>query len=494
MHKNTLLEIFRSFSNEEISAFDDFLRSPYHNRNSNVIRLFMHIKAYSPGYEDAGLNKEHLWKRIFPDKNYNYGVMKNLVYELKRLASRFIMLKELENNKLEEETLLVRAMGVRDLSKSFANKIGEIERKYRNAEFSQLNIAAEDYYDQMFRLLWMKHSYMRVSNPKMSTDKDFEAYTTLTVCAFLSYVFKFHSNLMTLSLDRNYDRVNNVVATLMDILKGENMDILLNSIKASSERDYSIFKLLLLKTISVSKEAVPSDFFDFRSELYSQIDKFNGHDIKGFLISLINSANRLNSPQINLNRERTETLKTMMRKNILTHSDGTIYLLELLMYFWSAGDVNEFDLIETLITRYVVRSNDEKKDNVLECGRIFLHIRDGNFEEALNSISKVTPESFMMKVRLRMLRARCLYALNDYESFRYERDSLNHFIKSSGKLNRIHADKLKEVFDKINRLFRLRQDFDESEFALLKIDVQANENYPEWIKQAVSELQGKNRI
>ena len=74
MIKTSLIEILRSFSSEEIQRFKDFVSSPYHNKIKNLEKLFLIIKNYSPGFSDPGLEKEKVWRKLFQDKKYNYGI------------------------------------------------------------------------------------------------------------------------------------------------------------------------------------------------------------------------------------------------------------------------------------------------------------------------------------------------------------------------------------------------------------------------------------
>ena len=86
MNKSSLIEILRSFDKEELTKFEDFLNSPYHNKNRNTLRLFTVVKKYFPNFKSEELNKEIVWKKLFPDKDYNYGVMKNQIHELSKLC------------------------------------------------------------------------------------------------------------------------------------------------------------------------------------------------------------------------------------------------------------------------------------------------------------------------------------------------------------------------------------------------------------------------
>ncbi|MBK7253137.1 MAG: hypothetical protein IPI04_04255 [Ignavibacteria bacterium] len=94
MLKSSLLEIIRTFTKQELAKFEDFVRSPYFNKKENVTKLFLEIKKYAPEFKSENLEKEIVWQKIFSKVKYNYGIMKNLIFDLNKLAVKFI---ELEN-------------------------------------------------------------------------------------------------------------------------------------------------------------------------------------------------------------------------------------------------------------------------------------------------------------------------------------------------------------------------------------------------------------
>ena len=34
-------------------------------------------------FENENLEKERVWNKLFPGKSYNYGIMKNIIHDLK---------------------------------------------------------------------------------------------------------------------------------------------------------------------------------------------------------------------------------------------------------------------------------------------------------------------------------------------------------------------------------------------------------------------------
>ncbi len=486
MQKSTALEAIKSFTPEDNLRFADFLNSPFFNKNSNVIRLFALIEKYSPGYDCPELEKEMLWKELFPGKVYNYGTMKNLIFELKKLAAKYITIDELERNKLEEDEILVRALGKRNIPKFFITKVNEIERKYKIENLRNLKTELDDYFTYLFKIKWMKHSYLRVYNPKLAREEDLNGYTSLMTGSFLIYASMYYNNIIAQSLDMNFTPENNALLSLIGILKKGSTEEILKAMSKYSQSAGKIINLYWLRTKVMMKDASENDFMKFRNEVYKNIDILPELNLKAFLHVIVNSANMLSSPKINVSKERIDGLKLMMKKKMIAHDDGRVYVLELLPYFWSAGQLDDFDVIEKLIKDYISKSSDVKKENIIKCGEILYKIRDRKYNEALELISIVTAETFMMKVHLRMLKARCYYMTADYQSFLYERDSLNHFLKDSRSLSEKNSRQLKDYFEKVNRMFRLKQNFEGSMYKKLNEEISSNANYPFWMREQLS--------
>ncbi len=46
MQKSKFIDIIKTFSKEELRQFRDFLHSPFHNTNKNVIKIFELIRKF----------------------------------------------------------------------------------------------------------------------------------------------------------------------------------------------------------------------------------------------------------------------------------------------------------------------------------------------------------------------------------------------------------------------------------------------------------------
>ncbi|MEO8666607.1 MAG: hypothetical protein ABI462_14030, partial [Ignavibacteria bacterium] len=90
MIKNNAIIILKTFSGEEVKLFEDFLNSPFHNKNTKVIQLFNLLKKFHPGYNDGKLSKENLFRELFGNVRFRGSYIGNLFSDLNILAEKFL--------------------------------------------------------------------------------------------------------------------------------------------------------------------------------------------------------------------------------------------------------------------------------------------------------------------------------------------------------------------------------------------------------------------
>jgi hypothetical protein len=120
MINNILVELLRSFSKEELLKFGDFVNSPFYNKKTAVVNLFNHLKNFHPQFDDREqLDRRSIYRELYPRKPYNYGVMKNIIYELNSLGEKFLEITSFNENKPEQFRHLLAEVTDRKLNKAF---------------------------------------------------------------------------------------------------------------------------------------------------------------------------------------------------------------------------------------------------------------------------------------------------------------------------------------------------------------------------------------
>ena len=99
MLKTNLISILEKFDAKEIKEFSEFIRSPFFNKNFNVIRLYEYIKKQYPDFNEDKLDKMYVYKRLFNKGPYNDGFMRTTMFNLGKLAEEYLKYKNFKKKK-----------------------------------------------------------------------------------------------------------------------------------------------------------------------------------------------------------------------------------------------------------------------------------------------------------------------------------------------------------------------------------------------------------
>ena len=151
----------QTFSREELDRFEDFLKSPYHNKKSGVVKLFNEVKKYYPDFIDINMDKENLWKQLYPEKEYNYGVIKNLIHDFTKLSEDFITIKFFQSNKLLFNVELCGALTERKSNELLKKKISYFFKNFNDEFLMNSQIDILDFYFFSKKIcdsnIWVSH-------------------------------------------------------------------------------------------------------------------------------------------------------------------------------------------------------------------------------------------------------------------------------------------------------------------------------------------------
>ena len=489
MLKSSLLEILRTFSKEESLKFEDFINSPYLNKNSNTIKLNSALRKYSPEYISKELDKEIVWKVMFPGKEYNYGTMKNLIHELSKLAMKFIVLEEFEENILERDNILMNCLNERNITKLFNVKMNELDRQYSKESFKKDYFFINDFYSAYSKMNWIKIYHNRANNLNAVTEKDLINSSATFIYSFLIYLFKYYNNVMTDSINQNFSMEKNILPVFLKRISPDIIEKLLIIVKENSKRDYNILNVFWKMSRSQLNNQNVEYFLDFKKALYDNIGILSKWDAKDLFSLMGNSLNNLDPSKINVEKELFELTDSMLRSGIIFNRDGTITTSDFILYNWRAFNAGEYEAINKFTVKYLNKIPVESMEYSEKISLAFLLFGEGNFEEVLEIITSLQHPNFIIKVRMKHLKAKCLYELNDFISFDSEYKTIYHFLKNNKSLSSKVKNDTKYLFEMIKKMFRLREKLNEFEFEELKNEISMGSfNKRSWLNVKINEF------
>ncbi len=114
-----LLEILKTFSSKEVRRFNEYVSSPFINKNEKISTLLAIISEKHPKLDSKELLKEKLFPLIYPKESFSDQKMRDLMSYLTKMAEDFIAYSNFINNEFSTKLYLLRALRERELFKEF---------------------------------------------------------------------------------------------------------------------------------------------------------------------------------------------------------------------------------------------------------------------------------------------------------------------------------------------------------------------------------------
>ncbi|HRA99028.1 MAG TPA: hypothetical protein PK294_01195 [Ignavibacteria bacterium] len=471
MHKSSLLEIIRTFTPKELIKFEDFVNSPYFNKNKNVIKLFAEVIKYRPEFNNENLEKELVWKKLFPEKNYNYGIMKNIIHDLTGLSEKFILLEKYSGESFRCELDLIEAGNSRNLQKFTSGKLDQFEKKIKSEadpnKYSSINgflTVAGGFYDT-------KSSFIHEYNLKQDREEYLRLASDYSLFNFLVRSFKLLHNTFANEVHGNRPVRKTLLEKFFVKLKEHSIleDLLINENENKDQDKISKIVMcfhLMYKAVTSDRDI--AEYYKFKSYLRENIELFSGHEIKNLNNCRNTCAILLKISDSEVAKESLDWIKFLMEKNIILLRSGLMYNTTMLNAVNYSVRLKEISFAEEFLNRYSGNLPAESRENTTNYCMAMIHFGKGNFGKSLEYLSRISDEKLIRKYFVKRLYLKIYYELNDYESFIYAFDTFSHFKKRNKLTNETRAMAFNNFGSNIRSLFKLRNSFEKFESIKLR--------------------------
>ena len=460
MLKTSLIEILRTFTKEELKKFSEFVNSPYFNKKTSVTRLLDILKEYSPEFKNENLERKLAWKKLFPDKAFNYGVMKNLIYELTKLVERFLTEEMFAEDDYKKSLYLLNSFGNRDLNKLLESEYRTIYAK------TQASLHGPDKYENLAVLKWTHYSLL--DNMDKKNQENIFEIAEYTIYNFLISIFKIYNNIFA---DKIMHRNIKYRSLPVEILSEFDFDSLIESIKKYSERDYRIIKIYYDMFRAFRQNNNPGSYFRFKKNLTENDGLLEDYERRNLFACLCTTLT-YNETIKNKPEENNDIIKIMHEKNIINDDKGVISIRDYSFGVRMAAMVKDIVFLEEFINTYTKALRPSTVENMKLYGAVYLHFAKREFSKALESVNKINFDILSFKYELKNLQLMLYYELNDFDSLFYAMDSYKHFATGNKFVSEAVRKKIFRFVNYLNLMIKLTEKPDRIKLNYLKTKVQ----------------------
>ncbi|MEO8211491.1 MAG: hypothetical protein ABI840_13105 [bacterium] len=479
MLNSAVIEILKEFDKSELKRFEDFVKSPYFNKKTIVVKLFKFIKKFSPEFKHENLKREVIWKNLYPVKEFNYGVMKNLIYDLTKVAESYLQIQMFESRNFRKQFYLLENLNQRSNKKLFSSKFKILYEKI----LSQKLFTPEIYeYLKELNVLDYDFHFKNVSINKNENltyaIAEYEIFYSLIEC------FKNYNNTIVFKLRNNYEKEINVLKVFLDnIAIGE----ILKEIKKLSEFDYTILNIYYLMYLATKHNEEPDYYYSYKEYLINN-DKYFEDPEKRLMYNFLENTLTLNWKIPNRNKEYFEIDKIRIDRKIILDENKSISFNEFAAIVKTASDFKETEFLKSFINTYLKNVPKPVRRDAEIFSNAFLYYNKGELDKALEIIVSHDMNSSEYRRNLRALNLKILYDKNDFLSSEYMIDSFRHYL-SKDAVPEAYRNSYLNFCKFLLRLFRVRESKDKSEYSLLRHEVTENATANKtWLLEKISEL------
>lgn len=437
MHKSKSVALLSSFSRDELKSFGDFLRSPFFNNNSRVVKLFEELKKAHPEYESRSISKENLYKKLFPGKAYNDQVIKNLNTELFKLEKDFLAHDMLGREPFEKSVMLLMNLTSRDAVQLFEKEAESIETSARENRSKIKDI----------HLLLNRIEEEKFTNDLINNRQSEATVHILKAGEYL--ILYFLKNILRININQRINEFSfNAVPEVNlpgEFLKKLDLEALLEFMDKNKTEHTIHIRLLyysLLCNLNVKDSVI---YLKFKKLLFESIDSFTKsefHHLLHMLESII--AQKINSGMLEYYKDLFETYEYELKNDVYKpHKESPLTVMKYRNIYLSAMKAGKYEWAENFIHKY--RDELQKKDrqSIVELSLAQLNFEKGNFEETLKHLQKVRTSQIFYKIDVKILSLMALYEIGHYETALASAESFKKMLAANKTLTEQYREKNK---------------------------------------------------
>lgn len=480
-----LINILKTFSEDEMKLFGKFVASPYFNSGKNCIPLFKLLSKSHPDFESGSFTYETIHKKLYPGRKFNKQVTWNLTSAMEKMAKEFLKQQALKKNDFIQMDLALTEFGHRKLFNNYSGTLREME--------DLLNKSAIDfeYFSRQFKFKIFKQTYYFSVDKVQSIGDSTLKTAEWGAIYFLRIIVGALKDLLILKEYYNYKVKVNVPLEIVKNLDLKNVVDYVN--REGFEYAFHIeihyhSLMMLLKPEETWHLDKYRELFEKYFKKFNRIEQISMvHDMVNYCIY-----------NLELEKERFKRIifelnKFKLKEGLAFYPDDLLSKTVYLQILNSAIDVNETQWAVNYINEYTSRLLPEIRESMKCMANAFLNFHTEEYIKVLENLNKVEFVDIRDKIQTRALTAKTYYELNEIETLLHYIDSSKHFIINNPSVSDAEKTTVRSFYNYLNRLIFLKENSDTAQISILRSDIETNKEVSNkgWLLEKLSELENK---
>lgn len=411
MQKSKLLDIFATLSTSELKLFKKFVRSPIYNQNKQVQFLSDYLAKYAPDFSPKKVNKQQIFKHLYPTLEYNDLKMRHLMSLLLKVAEQFLAYLDFQEQKINQQLHLLSAFKQRKLDRHFEHTLAQTQSlQAQNPYFDRL------YFYHQYRLE-SEHSLYLESRQQRGIEPNLQPLANSLDCFYLINKLKGCCAMLSYQNLVNVDYQLFLMPDLLQYLKKN---------WTAYPAAVAIYYHTLLTLVESEQEA---HFQQLKQLLHEHHDKFPPSELQDIYVLARNYCiKRLNQGDKGYLAELFDLYKKEIEQGTILEngyfpplSFGNIVVVGLRL--------NAYEWVEDFIKNYKEKLPPDLRDNTFRYNLARLNFAQKNYQKVVGLLHQVAYDEMFTSLGAKTLLLKTYYELDEEEALFSLIDSFRAFLK-----------------------------------------------------------------
>ncbi len=449
MKISPLNSILKSFSDNELVRFGEFISSPYFNKALYVKNYYEKIRELSPDFENLDEAKKEVFESLYPERIYNDSTIRKLNSELLKLVEEFIITDCLKERIYLRNNLLLEELDKRKADNLFIKKLNS---SYRILEES--SIKNEKYFRELHNLNNIELFFYSIRDRKKELSRYKESIENLDKFYIIQKLKK-----LTIVA-----RVNKMYA----IFKADKKEIN-NFVKWIKRNQFFNFPIIqiLFNVLMINQTDENEYFKNLRKQITLYKKEISRKELESVYIAMINyCVTQANMGNSEFDKDELQIYKNMIEDNFLLINNriqATFYK-NIVFCAVNAGDLNFAIQFKDEYGKYIY--SEDKNDTIEFCNANIAFAKK-EYDKALEILAKINFSIVGQRFSLRGLYFKIFYENEMYEQALLNIDSYKQILKREKTLPEDILKLYKNFVGLYSKLLKIKLSQEKGEAKLL---------------------------
>jgi hypothetical protein len=404
--------------------------SPYFNKNQELVLFYDYLKKNAPAFLPKKIDRHHVYRSLFPSKQYDDKHFKYLMSFLLKLAEQFIGLQQYEKQGLQSEFHLLNACIDRKLEKNYKNIYQKTVDQLEQTPFRD-----GSYFYQQYQLAELAGTYFanqgirKVSEELQKAVDYFDLY-------YLSQKLKYTCDMLNAQKMLSADYQQNLIDEISHYLQGKN-----------PEKIPAVGVYYLVFLILTEKEPA-HNFEKLTKMLQLHSGLFPPHERKQLQIHAINFCIR----KIRQNEEPYvgEALRLYMEGIEAGYllDDGVLSPFTFKNVIKLGLRLKRYDWTDQFITAHADRLDPKFQKNALSYGLADLNYHKGDHETSMIHLREVEFTDIFFTLSAKVMLLKLYYENDEVEALHSLLNSFRMFLSR----NKLISNEVRKTYQHFTKL------------------------------------------